>query len=263
MTTGAVNSEQYNISDARTGSIRVSRLTLTGWGAAPTSSAGLFTWSDQGRMWARFIESTGVLTLYRRSTMAAGDAVCNGTVTAGMVTLAAANDSGISGSADVDDGTPSTNPSVDADLDVVVSYADEVDLLKILARATGLLEGTPPTYMGLGGTRFEALLVDARQTLDRWLIEKLGTKLRHDAWGRPLLAHIVRQRDLSRVQALIAANMAATARGAGVNVDQLQQAEYLIAEARREFKMLRVDLDYERDLSPDAGVTTRMRLYRA
>jgi hypothetical protein len=254
MPTGANIHEAYSISEPRTGNARVSRLVLTGWGAAPASSAGLMAFSDQGRLWGVYtVGAQDTVTFYRRPEIDPAFAVCTGTVLDGRATLAQASSSGITGSVDIDNGTPGVNPDKDATFDVVVSYCDEIDIIKAGGKLGGLLEGSPATYMGLGGVRFERLLIDSKAELDRWLVSNLEPRLRYDEWDRPLLAHIVRLGDLSRIQALIAAHQAALARGAALNPEQLPGAEAMIAEARRSFKSVAIQLDYERRLKGDAN----------
>ena len=247
MTVGNVNSEVYSISDARTGAIRVSRLTLTGWGAAPTASAGLFTFSDQGRLWGVFTQSSGDLSLYRRSTADADDKVCSGTVSAGKVTLAAANTSGVTGTSDVDDGTPGTNPAADSTFDVVVSYADEKSLASVLNGAESLL--TSATWQG-EGSRFEKLLEESKRELDKWLVSSFSPRLKLDTWGRYMLAHIVNHADLKRVHALLSASFAVLGRSGFIDQAEDKSAFYM-QQAREAFKTFGPIIDYERDLSPD------------
>lgn len=243
--------EDYSISEARSGTIRVSRLVLTGWGAAPTSSVGVKTWSDQGRMWGVFTASTNDLSLRRRGPgmYVSGDEVCSGTVSAGKVTLAADNTSGISGTADIDAGVPGTNPTADALFDVIVSYADENDLIRAGRLATSLLNsGAYPS--GASNTRFEVLLIDAKRKLDQWILARHSGEVRYDDYGRPLLAHIVRPGDLARCQALIAIHMGYLGRGR----EFMQEAEQFLALAREEFKSLTIQFDYDRDGVADYNV---------
>lgn len=251
MATGANIAELHSISAARTGRIRVSRLVLTGWASAvPSASAGFKSWSDDGRLWGVYTSSTADFSLYRRSTAGSGDKVCSGTVSAGKVTLSQANSSGHSGSADVDNGTPGTNPDSDATFDVVVCYADENDLLRIDRQADKYLaSGLYPG--GASGTRFESLLSESKRMLDRWLVERLGTGLLADEWGRPLLANLVRTGDFARCHALLALHVAALGRGV-LGADAVQMAQAYMDLARQEFKGLTLQLDAGRDTVADA-----------
>lgn len=247
MTTGANITETHSISEARTGTIRVSRLVLTGWAnAVPSASAGFKSFSDEGRLWGVYTSSSGDFSLYRRSTALSGDKVCSGTVSAGKVTLAQANSSGHSGSADVDNGTPGTNPDADATMDVVVSYADENDLLRVDRQmdkylASGLYPG------GSSGTRFESLLGEAKRLCDRWLTSNFAGRMRYDVYGRPLLAHIVRLGDVARLHALLAVYLAYSGRGEGMD----EAVARRFAEAQEELRRLPVQFDYERDVTAD------------
>lgn len=255
MTTGANITETHGISEARTGSIRVSRLALTGWAnAVPSASVGFKTWSDEGRLWGVYTSSSANLSLYRRSTLLSGDKVCSGTVAAGKVTLSADNTSGITGSADVDDGTPGTNPDGDATFDVVVCYADENDLLRVDPNINSLLRsGLFPG--GASGTRWESLLGEAKRMCDRWLTAHFAQRIAYDAYGRPLLAHIVRLGDVARLHALLSVYLAYSGRGQDFAEASLQRME----EARQELKMLPVQFDYERDLSADTPGAANIR----
>lgn len=254
MTTGANISEDYSISDARSGSIRVSRLVLTGWGDAPSASAGLLTFSDGGRLWGVYTASTADFSLLRRSADGGTDEVCSGTVANGKVTLTEDNSSGISGSCDVDNGTPGTNPTENATFDIVVSYADENDIADVL-------DGYA-SYLPSSGNRFERALNLAKNELDQWIVRSFQKRLRLDTWGRWLLAHIVNTRDLKRAQALLVAHMETLKRKG--NIDTEERAEYYLAKAREAFANFTPVIDYERDIAPDNRETPGViRLGRA
>lgn len=256
MASAADINEPYSISDARTGSIRVSRLVLSGLAATPSATAGFKAWSDQGRMWGVFTyvsANSGDFSLRRRGPglYAATDEVCSGTVADGKVTLAADNTSGITGTADVDDGTPGTNPQADATFDVIVGYADENDLAAGMAQAAKMLNSS--AYPGGGAsTRFERLLLDSKGMLDDWLETNYHDVLRYDAYGRPMLCDIVRPGKLARCQALIALHMWNLHR-AGMQPESPAAllAEQMLESARFVFKNTPVAFDYGRDLSVD------------
>lgn len=262
MATGANISEDYSISDARSGAIRVSRLALTGWGAAPTSSAGIKAWSDGGRLWGVFTASTNDLSIRRRGpgVYAATDEVCNGVVSDGKVTLAADNTSGITGTADVDNGTPGTNPTEDSTFDIVVSYdCDEFNLFEELDAAESLLESG--TWQG-AGTRFEKLLNKAKRKLDQWIVSSHLTRVHTDEYGRYMLAHLVNLGDLTRCQALLAAYMATMGR-AGFIDGAIDKSAFYLEQAQEEFRHFTPIFDYDRDLAPDdKGVPGVIRLER-
>lgn len=258
MTSIANISEAYSLSECRSGRARVSRLVLTGWAATPSASAGLKAWSDDGRVW---IAITGTDFSVRRrppGLYVSTDEVCSGTISGGKVTLAADNTSGISGSADVDNGTPGTNPDEDATLDAVIGYADENDLARVDRLASSLL--VSGTYPGGGsGTRFESLLLESKRKLDKWILAQAEGELRYDEWGRPLLAHIVRTGDFARCQALIAMHIATLARGDEFSDRALAYLDL----AREEFKNISIQFDYERDGIADQNLRSGMvKLYR-
>lgn len=248
MPTGGSISEDYSISDARTGVVRVSRLRLTGWGDAPSATKGLMTFSDQGRLWFKYTSASTLLEVFRRPSMLSGDLVANDTaVASGKATLVEGISSGISGTLDIDNGTPGTNPTGDATLDVVVSYGDEDELEQELQGVASML-----TAGKWGGEdiRFEALLKRAKRKLDRWIVQNYEVRLRQDDYGRIVLAHIVNQTDFARCHALIAAHMAVSGRSGFVEAAQDKAAQYLNL-AQEEFKNINPVFDYERDLQPD------------
>ena len=249
MATGANISEIHSISDARTGTIRVSRLALTGWAnAAPSASVGFKTWSDDGRMWAVYTSSTADLSFYRRSTVGSGDKVCSGTVSSGKVTLSQANTSGFSGTADVDNGTPGTNPTADATFDVVVSYADENDLVRADRNVTSYLVSN--LYPGgASGTRWESVLADAKRIVDADNLRMYEPRMRYDTWGRPMLAHIVKVGDFAKAHAHRVLHICASNRGKVF----YEEAAFHDNEANKALARVGVDFDYERDLQPDNG----------
>lgn len=258
MTSFANITEPYSISDCRTGRARLSRLALSGWGASPTASAGLKAWSDNGRMWA--IVNGSDFSLWRRppGQAVSTDEVCSGTISSGKVTMLADNTSGITGTADVDNGTPGTNPDQDATLDVVVGYADENDLKRVERQVASLLDSS--TYPGgASSTRFESLLLEAKGKLDQWILSQTEGELRYDEWGRPLLAHIVRTGDFARCQALLAVHMATLSRGEEFADRALRYLEL----AREEFKTTSIQFDYERDGRADQNLQAGfIKLYR-
>lgn len=257
MTTGANIRETVSISTARSGTMRLARINLTGWGDIAVPPA-LEQFSDHGRLWVQFDQATPDLRLYRRSTMLSGDLVASGTPSAGLCTLTEDNSSGISGTLEVDNGTPGTLPTADATMDIIISYASEYDILSIQAQAEQLLDTTTSDWQGQGN-RFERLLDEAKVKLDRWIIKEYNLKLCRDDWGRWALAHIVNQFDLKRTQALIALHIA-TLNRAGVDPDRMDQANNFLALAKDEFRDISIEFDNERDLQPDA--TTRAGVVR-
>jgi hypothetical protein len=189
------------------------------------------------------------------------DEVCSGTISGGKVTLSADNASGITGSADVDNGTPGTNPDEDATLDVVLSYADENDLVRMDRNITSLLvSGVYPS--GGASTRFEALLAEAKRMLDRWLLSRVAGNVRYDEWGRALLGHLVNTGDFARCHALLALHIATLARGV-MGADAAEAAARYLDLAEAEFKRLPLRFDYERDAVTDRIIAaSHVRLVR-
>lgn len=215
-------------------------------------------------MWGIYTNSSADLSFYRRSTAVSGDKVCSGTVASGKVTLAQANSSGISGTADVDNGTPGTNPAANATLDVVVSYADENDLLQALPQAANFLASGLYPGSTASETRFERLLKAAKRQLDDWLLAKFQERMRFDTWGRPLLAHVERVGTLARAHALLCLHQAYLNRAGASPENAGGLAEFYYEFADREFTRLYVGLDYERDLEPNASAFLRqVRVERA
>lgn len=263
MATGANIREDYDISESRSGSIRVSRLVLTGWGAAPSASAGLKAWSDQGRMWGVFTASTNDFSLRRRGPgiYAGTDEICSGTVTNGKVTLAADNTSGISGTCDVDNGTPGTNPTDDSTFDVVISYCDENDLKTYFTQVTSLLDSNGKWEGQLA--RFERLLIDAKRILNNWIIRDMRGRMEGhlDTYGRWPLANIVEPANLLDAQALIACHIAEMNRGP-IDPSRVGASQYM-KDAERAYKAAPIVFDWERDLVPDErNYSGSIRIYR-
>lgn len=234
--------ETYSLTDCRTGKARVSRLVFTGLNAAASTLA---TWTDSGRLWIAITGSDFSVRRRGPGVYAGTDEVCSGTISGGKVTLTADNSSGIAGTADVDNGTPGTNPTEDSTLDVVVSYADENDLLRVDRNITSLLVSS--VYpSGAASSRFEVLLNESKRMLDRWLLNRVQGRVRYDEWGRPLLGHLVRTGDFARCHALLAAHLAAMGRGI-LGQQGVDMAAAYGAAAEQEFKRLTLDFDFERD----------------
>lgn len=266
MATGANIREDYSISEPRTGSARVSRLKLTGWGGTPSSTVGLKTWSDQGRMWG--VISGTDFSLRRRGpgVYVSGDEVCSGTISGGKVTLSADNTSGITGTCDVDNGTPGTNPTEDGTFDVIVGYdCDENDLRDMFTQANNLLVSN--AWEGSTLTRFEPVLLKAKRILDDWLVRDMRGRMagHEDAWGRWPLASIVEPGNLRDVQAAIACHLLEQNRSA---IDPSYQvnagrAAQLWKTANELFKSAQIAFDWERDLAPDVRNNAgNVRIYR-
>lgn len=259
MATGTSKFEDYNII-LRSGDAFISRLALTGWGAVSSSVPALRTWSDSGRMWGK-ITTGDVFELYRRPGLASGDKVCNGTISSGTVTLAQANSSGISGSADITSFTSSSTHL----FDVLVSYADESDILTIYPQAGNELDSNSK-FEGQDA-RFEWLLKDVKRTeLDPLIWARYKTQLGSsisasgrllqltaagiDIQGRPLIGYMSDPRQLSRVHAKLCAARLYERRGATVGMgamEYIDAGDKLRRQAMEDFNMIEIAFDIDKD----------------
>lgn len=180
----------------------IDRLVLTGWGTVTSTVTSLFTWTDNGRLWWNYVASTRAITFYRRnSTTVATDAVCTGTVsTAGLVTLTASNTSGITGSAEVTDGDYTTGaliaPVEDSRGDVIVSYADENDLIDAAKGVANVLDSNSKYFGQL--VRFEALLLRMRISFDAYVENNLAGVANYDNRNDVVLCDIKNPRQLAQ-----------------------------------------------------------------
>lgn len=236
--------EDYSIT-MRSGDARISRLVLSGW---QTAASTLRTWSDRGRMWGKISPTSGdgYFQLYRRPSLASGDLLAHGTLssTTNTATLTAQNSSGISGSVEVLQHTE-TDTHI---FDVVVSYADEQDIVTIYQGATNELDSNSK-YAGLD-TRFEALLKEQKRYLDQLVWARLGDEIGVDNLGRPNLGYIADPRQLARVHALLCVSQLYERRGA---LDMLfaEGAKRVRAQAQQEFNAIRLLMDSDRDQTAD------------
>lgn len=237
MSTGATIRERYSVSIPRTGSARLSRIALTGWGA----DGALAAFTDNGRLWVRYTHTGTLVEMFRRPSMASADLVCSGTVSSGVVALSEANSSGITGTADIE-------ATADSTLDIVLSYASEYDLRTVQQQIAQLLDDNNK-WQG-EGVRFERLLVDAKRYIDNWIIKEHFSKLKRDSWGRWALGHVVNTYDLARSHALVAVHIATLAR-AGIQPERHDQAMNFLDLAKSDFNGVSLEFDNERDLSPD------------
>lgn len=157
-------------SKTRTGNAKLSRTVLSGWGAVTATVPALVEFTDRGRLWWRYTQSTALLELFCRPTFLSGDLVASGTVTASKVTLAEGNSSGITGTVDV------ITASEDSTGDIIVSFAHENDIDDVFRNAANVLDDSGQ-WNGRG-TRFEALLskVQADELLPA-LRQKMSSRL--------------------------------------------------------------------------------------
>ncbi len=229
-----------------TGAAVLSRIKLTGWGGLTAGVTALEDWTDRGRLWWKYTQSSGEVELFKRPTMLSGDRVCHGEASNGRVSLAADTDnsSPVSGSADIEDGTPGTNPAADANGDLIVSYAHENDLRDVISDVEGFLDEDSQWYDQ--DVRFEALLRRAKRMLDEMLVEKLLTDLGRDTAGRRILAAIADPRQLADVHALQAAGIIQRHR-ANNDSDLHAIAESYFQQARNLLRTIRIGIDDDAD----------------
>lgn len=262
MTTGTAKFEDYNII-LRSGDAVIARLALTGWGTYTSSVPSLRTWSDNGRMWGQITSST--FELYRRPGLASGDKVCSGAISGGVATLTQANTSGISGSVDVVSHTAGDTHL----FDIIVSYADESDLVTVYPQAANELDSN--SKFEAQDTRFEWLFKDVKRTeLDPLIWARYKTQLGSsisasgrllqltasgiDTLGRPLIGYMSDPRQLSRVHAKLCAARLYERRGATVGMGAM---EYIDAgakirkQAMEEFNLLEIAFDIDKDTLHD------------
>lgn len=241
--------EDYSIRSPLTGDLVLSRLVLTGWGGVQSAVPDLVAFTDRGRLWVRFTQSSGLLEFFRRSTMGSGDLICSGTVNNGLVTLAAngAISSPISGSAEATNGTLGTNPTQDSTTQVIVSYCDENDLIDKYAGVTSYLDAN--SKWQAQNARFEAKIREAKRELDEHLAGMLDTRLRYDAQGRRQLADIADPRQLAPVHAYWTLALIETYRKNQVG------AEFYMGLAMSQLRGTKITLDHEADGRQDAEVS--------
>lgn len=229
----------------------VSRIELLGWGALISSRPATQTWTENGRVWWRFTQSTALFELFRDPGYASGDRLAFGTVgatTAGRVTLVAANTSGITSPTDaihVTNGTQGTPPTEDSNGDMIVNFCDEDDINQIYRDVANELDGSDQ-WLGIG-TRFESLIgavmVDEFNPMLRQL---MSARLNWNASNVEILCAISNPRQLAPVLARYCAARFYERRGA-VDEDALKQAEKVRAVAERMLGGITIAIDYTRD----------------
>lgn len=243
MTTGAIKFEDYSIL-VRSGDVVMKDLALTGWGAYSSNTPALRTYGDSGRFWGR-ITAADVFELFSDDGLASGDRIAYGTISSGAVTLAQDNSSGISGSANVPSYT-----SGDVHLfDVIVSYADEADLLTVYPQVANELDSNSK-FEGQA-TRFEWLLRDVKRTvLDPLIYARIKDAIGTDKLGRPRLGYLSDPRQLSRVHALLCASRLIERRVSTQSQGQFETIEGASSYRKRaleEFNNLPLGVDSNRD----------------
>lgn len=254
MTTGAPAFEDF-IPLLRSGDALISRLALT-WQTAATT---LRNFSDRGRLWGRISPTTGdgLFELFRRPGLASGDLVAHGTIDSNKVTLTAQNSSGISGTADI----PSFDETQTHTFDVIVSYADEQDIVEIYASAADELDSNSK-WQGLG-TRFENLLLNQKRLLDQMLWSRLSDAFGTDIWGRPLLSYLSDPRQYARVHALMCVSAIYEARASVSPADgMVEKARMTYNRAMQEFNMIKPMVDTNRDSVAEGFQNVRSLIVR-
>lgn len=251
----------------KTGDAVIDRLVLTGWGTVTSNVTSLFTWTDNGRLWWSYVASTGVITFYRRnSTTIATDAVCTGTVGAtGLVTLAAANTSGITGTAEVTDGDFTAGALVratqDSTGDVIVSYCDENDLIDAAQGVANVLDSGSKYFGQL--VRFEALLLRQRQSFDGYVARKLADLATRDDRDEIVLCDLKNPRQLAQSFATYCVAELMEIR-AGVDAQRIEAAERKRQRAMDLLGSITFALDYDGERVNQAEVnSSRGKVYRA
>lgn len=233
----ALAHDEYTISAPRVGDARIYDLALTGWGNALASV------SDNGRLyWA--ITTGGVLTFYSSEAKAGGDAVCSGTIASGAVTLTASNASGVSGSARI-----ALTSGVASHGEVIVSYADEPDLLIVMADADTLLDGS--NQWG-GVARFELAFRTAKDDLDKMLVAQQRSRLQRKVTNEFDLSSIAKPRELARVHAHLVAAILQEKRS-GYKDFYREDADRLRKRASELLGGVTLSLDYLNDDTVDVA----------
>ena len=229
--------DEYTISAPRTGDARIYDLALTGWGNALASV------SDNGRLYWD-VATDGALTFYSDEGRASGDAVCAGAITSGAATLTAENASGVTGTASVAFtlGTASTG-------EVIVSYADEPDLLTVMADATTLLDGSS---LWNGVARFELAFRTAKDDLDKMLVANQRTRLQRKSTNEFDLSSIAKPRELARVHAYLVAAVLQEQRS-GYKDFYREDADRLRKRASELLAGVTLSLDYQNDDTVDTA----------
>lgn len=239
----SINFEDYSVR-VRLGDARITSLELTGWGAMNNGVPALKEFTDSGRLWGRFDASSGDVEMFRKPTMLPGDLVMSGNASAGSVDLTEDNSSGMSGSMDIDGGSLGSNPLEDSEFDVVVSYANELDIKRVYEGLDG--EMTDGQFNG-EGARMESLLKDTkREIIDPKIWDKHADEIGVDAQGRPNIAWMSSPRQLARCQAFFCA-AALAERRASLNPELIDLAERYESRANDAWGSTAIAFDPEAD----------------
>lgn len=234
----ALFSEDYSISDPRTGDAQVRKLAVTGW------SNVLLTKTEHGRLYWKVTTSgaSSTLKFYLDEAKASGDEVMTGTFTVNAdafvaVTLSASNSSGLTGTAVVKGLDSATSTG-----DVIISYAEETDLARELKDLTSLLTSA----QWEGGTRFESALKQTKRDLDMRLTSMLRTRFKKKTTNEIQLADIARPRDLAQVHALYCCALLMYNR-AGNDPQKIDIANNYTTRANDLLKSVALAIDFDND----------------
>lgn len=231
----ALLDEPYTISPPRTGDARISRLVLTGW------SAGFAAWTEDGRAYWDVVSN--VLTMWTTELRTgATTRLCSGTISSGVVTLAALNSSGISGTARV-------THTVDSIGDVIISYASEQDLSSLCHSSSSLLSSSA----WAGVTHFEEAFRLGKGELDRWLPAKIDNVAVRTATGEYDLSVVAKPRQLAETHGLLTLAFIFD-RMASITMDTMhfEMVDRYRKRAREVFNTVRLDINYDEDEAVDA-----------
>lgn len=261
MTTFALPWETYSIG-LRDGDLKLSDLHVTGWGGAAST---VRTKTNRGRLWGR-ITTGNVFELWSTPvfTDATKRVAYSGTIaTAGTITFAQDNTSGISGTAHVD-----YTLGDEQLFDVVLTYADEEDLVQAYKAARSELDGSG-NFEGLDDG-FESILKKTKRKLDKRLWERYGPDapdgdpvLEADEMGRPQLAAISDPRQLAEIHAnLTVAELLWRRASADLEGNLARTAGDYEKKAWRDFDIENVGFDLTRDKEIDTRKSTTHRLDR-
>lgn len=196
MATGSIKYEDYSLR-VRSGDLVLRNVRLDGWQETPTTAR---EFTNENRLWGK-ITTGNVLSLYADAALTVRVAVSVTISAAGDVAVAEDNASGISGTLNVD-----YTLGEEQLFDIVLTYADELDLKQLYAGVAGELDASD--QYEAQDMRFEALLKSVkRDILDPMIWERYGPRgsaeLEADDLGRPLFANLGSPRQLARVHALL------------------------------------------------------------
>ncbi len=166
MSVGSVGKETYSHRKL-SGSVLVSKIVLTGWGATGTR---LLDITDGGRLWGT---TDGVTIELHKAinddgSFSAAEEVASSAVidSEGNATLTEENGSGLSGTINVAGvGT----------FDIIIAHCDELDIIDFAPGGQENFLGTIIEKERAKAGRFEEVIRETKREIDRWLIRDLNT----------------------------------------------------------------------------------------